>query len=107
MDVHDIGINQAALFCNTDKTDCCGEVPNRVGEWYYPNGTKVGTEGGSQADEFYRNRGTQVIRLNRRNDIVTGRHPGLFRCEVPDADNITQNIYINIGMLSISLLEMQ
>ena len=101
--VDDIGEGDAAaLLCHTDKVDCCTDMmrQTRAGEWYFPNGTRVGTFGGFQ-DEFYRNRGTQVVRLNRRQGTFTER--GLFRCEVPDSDNVTQSVYINIGMLSISL----
>ena len=92
--VDDIGEGDAALLCHTDKTPCCGP-PNRAGEWYYPGGYYVGIQGGS-SDEFYRNRGTQVVRLNRRQGTFTER--GLFRCEVPDARNIVRFIYVNIGM---------
>ena len=104
VDVHDIGINQTALLCNTDKTNCCGEPPNRAGKWYFPSGTEVKTRGGFQ-DEFYRDRGRQVVRLHHRIGTFTER--GLFRCEVPDADDIMQSITINIGMISMLLSEMQ
>ena len=96
MDVDDIGVNENALLCHTDKRDCCGEPPNRDGEWYFPNGTKVGIQGISQ-DEFYRNRGTQVVRLNHQQGISQTER-GLFRCEVPDSKNVTQTVYVNIGI---------
>ena len=97
MDVDDIGEgNDAALLCHTDKTDCCN-AHNRAGEWYYPNGTTVGIRYTGEANlEFYRDRGTRVVRLNHRQGISTER--GCFRCEIPDSRDILQNIYINIGM---------
>ena len=95
VDVDDIGANENALLCHTDKHDCCREHPNRAGEWYFPNGTVVGTGGASQ-DEFYRDRATQVVRLNRRQGTSTER--GLFLCQVPDSNHILQIVYINIGM---------
>ena len=104
VDVNDIGVNETALLCRTNKSDCCGEVPNRAGHWHFPNGTRVGIQGMSQ-DEFYRDRGTQVVRLNHRQGTFTER--GLFRCEVPDHNNKMQTIYINIGMLSVLLSKMQ
>ena len=97
--VDDIGRGDDALLCHTNKTDCCIYPPNRAGEWYYPNGTQVGILGYYYFDEFYRNRGIQVVRLNRghyRQGIFTAK--GLFRCEVPDSDNNWQFIFINIGM---------
>ena len=99
VDVDDIGVDENALLCHTIKSDCCGR-PNRAGEWYFPNGITVGTRGGSQ-DEFYRDRGTQVVRLNRRQGTFTDR--GLFRCEVPDSWNTMQTIYVNVGTKTIIL----
>ena len=103
MDVDDIGEDDDALLCHTTKIDCCtnsmGQI--RAGDWYYPNGTRVGTIGHSVAtghtSYFFRNRGTQIVRLNRAS------HPserGKFCCEVPDAYNVIHSICINVGMLS-------
>ena len=94
MDVDAIGENETALLCHTDKPDCC-DKPNKAGEWYYPNGTIVGIKAESQ-DEFYRNRGTQVVRLNHRNGSFTER--GLFQCEIPDSSNMNQTVYVHIGI---------
>ncbi|MCG8620649.1 MAG: hypothetical protein MJE68_01440, partial [Proteobacteria bacterium] len=94
VNINDIGERDDALLCHTDKTDCCSGSYNRAGEWYYPSGIQVGIYG-DYYDEFYRNRGTRVVRLNYRQGSFTER--GLFRCEVPDASNINQRIYVNIG----------
>ena len=98
VDVSDIGEGDEALLCHTNKPDCCGARPNRAGEWYYPNIIQVRTKEPFH-DEFYRNRGTQVVRLNRQQGTFTEILRGRFRCEVPDADNNTQSIYAYIGML--------
>ena len=37
----DIGKGDSALLCNTDNKECCGTPPNRLGEFYYPNGFPV------------------------------------------------------------------
>ena len=96
VDVDDIGSGGDALLCHTNKTDCCGELPNRAGEWYpgYSEDT-VGTQRTSNY-EFYRDRGPQVVRLNHRKGFSPAR--GRFRCEVPDANYNMQTRYINIGM---------
>ena len=94
MDVEDIGEGDNALLCHTNKPDCCSARPNRAGEWYYPNGIDVKTMMPSK-DEFYRNRGKKFIRLNHREGTFTRR--GLFQCEIPDADNKTQSVYVYIG----------
>ena len=62
-----IGIGNSALLCKTNKQDCCGTVPNRLGEFYYPHGGQVSIY--ITGDGFYCNRGHQVIRLNRRDGI--------------------------------------
>ena len=98
VDVDDIAINMSALLCHTNKEDCCGKLPNRFGEWYFPNGMKVKTEVRTQ-DEFYRDRATRVVRLNHRKGTFTER--GLFRCEVPDDTDTVQSVYVNVGMFSI------
>ena len=99
--VRDIGEGDAAaLLCHTNKTDCCG-YPYRLGEWYYPNGTKVNIEGFYPPESlFYRNRGQSVVRLNHRGSPSPR---GRFRCEVPDANNNMQNVFINIGICNAIL----
>ena len=99
MDVDAIGEDDAgALLCHTDNPDCCGKDSNKTGVWYFPNGTIVKNKRSSQ-DEFYRNRGPQVVRLiYRQGRSFTKR--GLFRCEMPDSSNMNQTVYVHIGILS-------
>ena len=98
VDIDDIGEGAAALLCHTNKTDCCvGQ--NRAGEWHFScnQDMKVGILGYSPlaSSLFYRNRGQSVVRLNRRGNPS---QRGCFRCEVPDASNVDQIIFVNIGM---------
>ena len=90
--IMDIGEGDAALACQTDRRPCCRS--NRIGEWYFPNGSLVRTEG--HGDDFYRNRGDNgTVRLNRRGNSVA--YPeGTFRCVVPDANNISRTIYVGL-----------
>ena len=91
VNIRDIGTGENALLCVTDRTSCCSGS-GRTGEWYYPNGRRVNIQGAGE--DFYRNRGDRVLRLNRaRNVIVPTGH---YRCEVPDATGTTQNIFISI-----------
>ena len=87
-----VGENDDALLCVTDKVDCCGTKPNRFGEFYYPSGGKVPIR--SAGNNFYRNRGDQRVRLNRRE--TTTSPTGKFRCEILDANGDVQNIYITL-----------
>ena len=92
----DIGERYSALLCQTNKTDCCRY--NQRGEWYFPNGSRVElARFYPQYDLYYRNRGDQVVRLNRRgNPSERGR----FFCILPDANDIDQTVFVNIGKLS-------
>ena len=93
MSIGDIGENNNALLCHTDKTDCCN---NRIGEWYFPNGNKVQIMGIDRNTDhyFYRNRGSKVVRLHR---VMDPPERGRFSCEVPDSSGKNQTIYVNIG----------
>ena len=89
-----INIREAndALICRTNNINCCGTLPNRFGQFYYPSGVQVPVNSAGQG--FYRNRGDQVIRLNRREGATSPT--GKYRCEIPDASGEMQNIYITL-----------
>ena len=93
--LEDIGEGDNALLCLTNQTACC-QHPYTSGNWYFPNGTrvpsiKVNYTSGEQWD-FYRTRGQMVVSMNRRRGGVEG----IYRCEIPDAMNVTQTIYIGV-----------
>ena len=87
-----------ALLCVTDLTACCrppytgpfGVPRPPVGNWFFPNGTRV-LSSGRQWD-FHRTRGQMVVLLHRRRSGVNG----IYRCVIPDATNVTQTIYIGV-----------
>jgi hypothetical protein len=77
--ITDVGEDSAsggALLCITNLPTCC--ATQRQGEWFYPNGTKVGIP--ANGDDFYRNRGTSAVRLHRRNNAM--QPTGRYCCEV-------------------------
>ena len=94
-------ITGSALLCRTYRTDCCGDGDGetRQGEWLYPNGVHVRTIG--SGDDFYRNRGTGVVRLNRRNG-ATGP-TGLYCCEVASVADPNATICINLSKISMCI----
>ena len=78
-----------ALLCMTNFTACCrspGDSENGsvLGNWYFPNGTKVSSSG--KQWDFHRTRGQMVVRMYRRRGGVEG----IYRCEIPDSMNVTQ-----------------
>ena len=93
----DIGEDSFSLLCYTNNTQCCRyryypSARYTIREWYFPNGTNVNVKG-AQGD-FYRTRGSSVVRLNRRNSTMIPT--GVFRCEIPDANETNRSIYVGV-----------
>ena len=91
INIHAIGEGEGALLCKTDNPDCCG--CSHVGAFYHPHGARVPAYN-SQRQSFYRKRGDQVIRLNRKSG--TSSPTGRYCCEIPDADGVIQKIFVYI-----------
>ena len=91
----DIGNNNEALTCSTDYRPCCGTPPNRYGEWYYPNDTKVRPVG--SGDILYRNRlDNGTVRLNRRTEYNILPVNGRYKCVIPNNHQIMVNIFVYV-----------
>ena len=78
--MEDIGDGNDALLC----------IPNGVGgsvrgDWYFPNGTRVDST-------LQRTRDQIAIRMNHRG----GGEDGIYRCEILDAMDVNQTIYIGV-----------
>ena len=81
----------SAILCTTNKSPCC--ATNHLGEWYYPNGSMVLNN--AAGEDFYRGRGDQTIRLNRRNNAQSPT--GSFCCELPDNNDVTHRLCVTLG----------
>ena len=92
LSLKEVGEGESALYCKTDKVECCAAQPNRAGEFYYPSGEQVPIK--RLQHGFYRNRGDQLIRLNRREGITSPT--GRYQCEIPNADDKMVKIYITL-----------
>ena len=89
MGLKDIGEDDNALLCRTNQTACCqGGV---LGNWFFPNGTRVSNLSGMEWD-IYRTSGQMVVSMHRK----SGGEEGIYRCEIPDAKNVIQTIYIGV-----------
>ena len=90
--LEDIGEGNDALLCVTNLTACCRKRDSStpLGNWFFPNGTKVGDE--NNGLDIYRFRGYMVVRLDRRRGGVEG----IYRCDIPDSLNVTQTLYIGM-----------
>ena len=96
--INDIGEGENALLCVTDYPDCC-KPPNgntSQGEFYYPNNDKVRF---NVTDPWYRDRGPQVVRLNKKNDVLSPT--GVYRCEILDYAGMDRSIFINITVAGL------
>ena len=90
--LEDIGEGDDALHCRTNRTACCrppytGEMVHTLGNWYFPNGTRV-PSGGMKWD-FYRTRGQMVVHMYRRRGGVEG----IYCCVVPGAMTLYIGVY--------------
>ena len=95
--LEDIGENDTALLCRTNLTDCCnhsytGGYKSAIGNWYFPNGSRVPSGYSYSWSDYYRTRDFMVVHLNRR----SGGVEGIYRCEIPDSMNVFQTL--NIGV---------
>ena len=89
------------LQCVTDKPNCCRVGSRiRIGEWYFPDGTRVPIldHGSNRATSFFRNRGNNdsTVNLNRVSSDVASP-TGQFCCRVPDSMDRNQTVCVNIS----------
>ena len=97
MNLGDIGKDDNALVCITDLTACCrcpytGEMGPDMGNWFFPNGTRINAPGEGTDWDFYRTRGEMMVLMHRRG----GGEDGIYRCDIPDEMYIIQTIYIGV-----------
>ena len=97
LSIDSIGEGDTALVCYTSKENCCKF--EKLGDWYYPNGTEVGIS--NLGNHFYRNRTYhgKVILHQRQKHTITG----IYCCIIPDNANncnINQKLCVNLGTLS-------
>ena len=100
----DIGEGENSLRCTTTQTDCCGQNADGVtvpaecrGEFYYPNETLVPIMSDADSDGLFRGRGYQFITLQRLSTATTIPPTGRYRCDIPDRNGDSQNMFIYIG----------
>ena len=96
----DIREGNNALFCLTDKLDCCvGEIDGvSAGEWYLPGQTDpvVGSDVSGGSEDFTRSRRSSAVLLNCKSNAVGPT--GLYRCVVPDRSGVDRELYIGVGL---------
>ena len=87
--VNDIQGNNAALFCSTDRENCCIDEFNIIpGSWFLPNGSKISTN----TQFLHIALGSQTMGLNISPELPSG----IYHCEMMDRDNVTHHLYAGI-----------
>ena len=85
--LEDTDEKSAFLLCITNFSACCTHNGSAVGNWYFPNGSRVPSTGAQW--NFYRSRGDMVVRLHRKRGGVDG----IYHCVIPDSTNIYIGVY--------------
>ena len=86
-----ISDGDCALRCRTSSVQCCTDV----GNWRDGRGRTV-HQGADGATCLYVTRGQGVVSLNRKSDCIPDTS-GLWRCDIPDSNEMMQSIYIYIS----------
>ena len=93
----DIGVDDDALLCITNLTTCCrGTNGSVLGQWFFPNETKVPNEFISETSQpkwdFFRDKHQMTKLIHLRGGGVNG----IYYCEIPDLTNVLQTVYIGV-----------
>ena len=91
----DIGEGSNALFCLTDRAQCCTtEAGLNRGIWQFPNDTSVVRNDTSY--HFYRIRGYSSVSLNRRSEALGPT--GTFTCRIPNSQSeVNMNLFLRVS----------
>lgn len=88
-------LERAPLLCVTTDPFCC--ETNRSGNWFHPQEGAPLTDSPSAMDLYQSWGDDQSIQLNKpSNASILPMNEGLYRCEVPDRDGVTQVVYAGL-----------
>ena len=88
--------NDTALICNTNRI-ANNDGDQRLhsgGDWFAPDGTRVGGRGSDDVPGFERNRGPMMVQLVRNTTTGTPSE-GIYYCVVED-DVTDQTFYVGL-----------
>ena len=89
----DIREGSNALYCLTDRVQCCSyEAGGSRGRWDFPPNS--GSLGPDTTAGTYSSEGFSSILLNRRSSAVGPT--GTYSCLMPDAENILRILFISL-----------
>ena len=82
--------DERALFCSTDRRNCCNDELNLPGNWFLPNGSEISSSTNTQS--LHITLGNQTMGLN----ISPESPSGIYHCEMMDRENIAHHLYAGI-----------
>ena len=92
VEISNIGSSDAtALLCHTNRP---ASGANSGGDWFVPDGTRVGGPGSSDVPGFERNRGPMVVRLRRSSESSPNEE--IYSCTINDVTETPQTVYIGL-----------
>ncbi len=91
-----IGERDEALIFRTEIKDCCRS--QAIGQCYDPNGVELASKFVGN-NELYRNRESQMVRLNKNADFDgQAAITGMYCCTIPNNNGILHRICANINI---------
>ena len=102
MEISNIGLSDnTALLCHTNRP---AVNPNSGGDWFAPDGNRVGNPGSTDVPGFERTSGPMLVRLRRKSGIPD---EGIYQCDMNDTTETLQIVYVGLyntgGGISITL----
>ena len=95
MDINDIGSTDVtALLCHTNHPPPPGLISSG-GNWFSPDGTRVGDEHAVPGLLIVRNRAPMLVRLIR-NSGISDPAKGIYQCRVSDNAGTLQTLSVGI-----------
>ena len=93
VEISDIGCSDTtALLCHTNKPAPDGA--NSGGDWFAPDGTRVGGFSSTDVPGFGRNRGPMVVRLRRNSGTPD---EGIYHCAIQEQGaTSTTKVYVGL-----------
>ena len=94
VEISDIGSSDTtALLCHTNRSPPPGSITSG-GDWFAPDGNRLGGPGSTDVPGFERNRDPMVVRLRRR----TSESPdeGIYICVIIDATDTLHTAYVGL-----------